>query len=284
MCPPTKQSVLQTATFTTLAILSSGISIAQYPHGIQPDLKPPSAINEAPAAGKRVRQFNDGYVGTGVYHLLYLPTDWQAGRKYPVIVEYAGNQFKNSPGTVEGSNLGYGISAGTGVIWVCMPYVNSKERRNEVRWWGDVEATVAYCRQTVQRVCTEYGGDSDNLFIAGFSRGAIACNYLGLHDEQIAQLWRGFICHSHYDGVRRWGYAGSDREAAAKRLTRLEDRPQFISHEQSINETRDYLAKALPHGNFTFQPLGGWPHTDTWVLYNIPERRALRKWFRDQLK
>jgi len=44
-----------------------------------------------------------------------------------VIVEYAGNgNYANkygdvSSGEVEGSKLGYGISGGTGFIWICMP-------------------------------------------------------------------------------------------------------------------------------------------------------------------
>lgn len=70
---------------------------------------------------------------------------------------------------------------------------------------------------------------------------SIACNYIGLHDDEIAALWRGFICHSHYDGVRKWDYAGSDRQSAAIRLGRLRDRPQFISHETSVETARGYL-------------------------------------------
>lgn len=245
----------------------------------QPDLVTPIAVDGAPAPGKRVKQFDRQYEGTGVYHLLYLPTDWRADKQYPVIVEYAGNKYKTSAGTVEGSNLGYGISAGTGVIWICMPYVNTEKLQNQVTWWGNVEATVAYCKRTVRRVCQEYGGDPERVFLAGFSRGAIACNYLGLHDDEIASLWRGFICHSHYDGVRRWGYAGSERASAVKRLQRLGKRPQFISHEQTVQGTQAYLRENYAQGNFTFEPLIGWPHTDTWVLYDVPERRKLRAWF-----
>jgi hypothetical protein len=46
------------------------------------------------------------------------------------------------------------------------------------------------------------------VFIAGFSRGAIACNFIGLRDDEIASLWCGFVVHSHYEGVRDW--PGSD--------------------------------------------------------------------------
>jgi len=251
---------------------------------VRPDLVTPSVTDNAPAPDKRVRQINKSYAGTKVHHLLYLPTDWIKGEKYPVIVEYAGNKWKTSPGTVEGSNLGYGISGGKGVIWICMPFVDKKNQSNAATWWGDVDATVEYCKKTVNRICTEYGGDSSNVFIAGFSRGAIACNYIGLHDDEIAALWRGFICHSHYDGVRKWTHAGSDRKSAAARLRRLGERPQFISHERSIDETKIYLKSAYPSGNFTFQALAFSNHTDTWVLRDIPDRKVIRDWFNLVLK
>ena len=250
---------------------------------IQPDLITPLATIESPAPGRRVRQFNEDYKGSEVYHLQYLPTDWVKGKKYPVIVEYAGNKWRTSPGTVEGSNLGYGISGGEGVIWICMPFVDIENQMNAKNWWGDVEATANYCKKTVERICNEFGGDASNVFIAGFSRGAIACNYIGLHDDEIASLWRGFICHSHYDGVREWDYTGSDRESAAVRLQRLDNRPQFICQEQSIEATEEYLKNAYPSGRFTFGALPFPNHTDTWVLRDIPERKLLREWFSSNL-
>lgn len=253
--------------------------------GKKPDLVLPSVTDGAPAPGMRVRQVNTNYVGTGVYHLLYLPTDWEKGKHYPVIVEYAGNKWKESSGgTVEGSKLGYGISGGRGVIWVCMPFVDKQNQINALTWWGDVDATVAYCKQTVKRVCEEYGGDPSNVFLAGFSRGSIACNYIGLHDDEIASVWRGFICHSHYDGVRQWSYAACDRKSAAERLKRLGSRPQFISQENSVEATKTYLREIYPTGDFTFQPLPFADHTDSWVLRDIPERKALRDWFTRSLK
>jgi lysophospholipase L1-like esterase len=251
--------------------------------GIVADLTVPAVTDAAPSPGARVRQFNKDYVGSKVYHTLYLPTDWKPNQKYPVIVEYAGNQWRTSLGTVEGSSLGYGVTGGKGVIWICMPYVNQQEMRNQETWWGDVDATVAYCKHTVKRICNEYGGDSNNVFIAGFSRGAIAGNFIGLHDDEIASLWRGFICHSHYDGVRQWGYPNSDRPAAAERLARLGNRPQFISQENSTEATQTYLKEAHPTGNFTFVPLKGVPHTDTWVLEDRPERATFRDWFNKSL-
>ncbi|MHC4200692.1 MAG: hypothetical protein ACYSU0_11930, partial [Planctomycetota bacterium] len=126
--------------------------------------------------------------------------------------------------------------------------------------------------------CRDYGGDPAAVLIAGFSRGAIACNFIGLHDDEIAGLWRGFIAHSHYDGVRKWRYPGSDRRSAAERLKRLRGRPQFVSHEGSVEATRKYLEGTRTDGAFTFLALPYRNHTDSWVLRDIPERKALREW------
>ena len=224
------------------------------------------------------------YRDTEVYHALYLPTDWEAGKRFPVIVEYAGNgSYSNRfgdvcDGKVESCKLGYGASGGKGFIWVCAPYISSDHLRNQLQWWGDIEATVGYCTGVVNQICSSYGGDSSAVFIAGFSRGSIACNYIGLHNDVVAGLWRGFICHSHYDGVRKWGYADSDLLSAAARLARLKGRPQFISHEGSVSETQAYLTNACPNGRFTFVPLPYRNHTDLWTLRDISERAALRTW------
>jgi predicted esterase len=112
------------------------------------------------------------------------------------------------------------------------------EKRNQLTWWGDVEATVWYAQKTVGRVCEEYGGDAGAVILAGFSRGAIACNYIGLHDDEIGRLWRAFIPYSHYDGVIAWQYPGSDRASALVRLRRLKGRPVFVCHEESIEATK----------------------------------------------
>ncbi len=250
------------------------------------DLVVPVMVDAQPSAGKRVRVVLQEYQDTEVHHSLYLPTDWKAGVSYPVIVEYAGNgPFKNKlgdtcSGKVEDCNLGYGISGGKGVIWLCLPYVSADGKKNQLQWWGDVEATAAYCKKVIPQICKDYGGDSSAVILAGFSRGSIACNFIGLHDDEIANFWKGFICHSHYDGVKNWGYAGSDRTAAAERLKRLKHRPQFISHEGGVDETKVYLNTAYPKGAFVFQTIPYRNHTDSWVLRDIPERKSLREWFR----
>lgn len=243
----------------------------------------PDVISGDPAPGKRVRQTLPEYTGTGVYYTLYLPANWEPGKQYPVIVEYAGNKYTSkygdvSAGTVEGSNLGYGISGGKDYIWVCMPFVNTEEKKNQTYWWGDVDATVDYCIKAVAQVCDEYGGDSSAVILTGFSRGAIACNYIGLHNDEIAGIWRAFIAYSHYDGVREWDYPGGDRASAVERLQRLNGRPVFVCQEGSIDDTREYVEQNGVGSSFTFMAIPYRNHNDTWVLRDIPELKRLRRW------
>lgn len=267
------------------------------------DLTVPEMKDTAPAAGLRVRQTTPGWESTQVHHALYLPTDWSApttpgaAKKYPVIAEYAGNGgYKNkygdvSEGTVQGSNLGYGLSGGRGFIWVCLPYIENEnaegtststgtgKKRNAIQWWGDVAETNRYATATLKMLAEKYGADLDRVVLAGFSRGAIGCNYLGLQDDTVAPPWKAFFCHSHYDGVSdRWPYAGADRASALQRLQRLQGRPQWISHEGSTKATEDYLKSTGVKGAFTFRAIPFRNHSDQWVLRDIPERKAAREW------
>jgi hypothetical protein len=247
-----------------------------------------------PGAGRRVRATLPAYRNTDVHYSLYLPPDWKPDALHPVIVEYAGNGDYRSrhgdicTGRVADCSLGYGLSGGRGSIWICLPFVDATNGRNAIRWWGDVDATVKFCQEAVRTVCAEFGGDLSAVFLCGFSRGALACNYIGLHNDAIAQLWRGFFVASHYDGAREWDYPRSDRASARVRLSRLGRRPVFVSHEvygvepatYNIVDTINYLAgTGLSLDNFRFQVVPFRNHTDRWVLYDIPARRNLREWF-----
>jgi hypothetical protein len=239
-----------------------------------------------PAAGLRVQETTPGWEDTSVHHTLYLPRNWKAGSSFPVLFEYGGNGGYHDAcgdtctGTVEGCNLGYGLSAGLDYIWVCLPFVQASGRReaNAGVWWGDPAETVCYCVATVRHICARYGGDPRRLVLCGFSRGAIACNYIGLRDETIAPLWMAFLCHSHYDGVSRWYYADSDPASALSRLSRLDGRPQFISMEGSTAQTRRFLEDAGIRAPFSFVDLPFCNHTDTWALRDCDLRRAARDW------
>ena len=259
---------------------------------VPPDLVVPEVSAGAPAPGRRSVQTTAGWAGPAVHHTLFLPVDWAPGKKFPVLVEYAGNGgYRNaygdvSEGTVEGSRLGYGVSGGRGFIWLCLPFIEVLEGRkqNAAKWWGKVAESKRYCLATVRDVCARFGGDARAVVFCGFSRGAIAANFFGLHDDEIAGLWRAFICHSHYDGVsERWPYAGADRASALGRLQRLGSRPQFISHEGSTQATEDWLRASGVPGRWTFVAIPFRNHSPDWVLRDLPARREVRAWLAEAL-
>lgn len=251
------------------------------------DLVTPVMTDDQPAAGRRVRQVAPEYAGTDVYHALYLPTNWKPGGKYSVIVEYTGNKFPacGSTGEVKDANLGYGLSGGEDFIWVSMPYIAEGRKENAVTWWGDLQATVGYCKTNLPKICDQFGGDPKSVFICGFSRGAIACSYIGLADDEIASLWKGAITHDHFDGQKKWGYPNSDRDSAITRLKRLNGRPVLV-----CGGGNDFLREHTDLGEFTFlrPPIAKLfhipdgkvihPHTDLWMHRESEYRATARAW------
>ncbi|HUV66253.1 MAG TPA: hypothetical protein VMW24_20345 [Sedimentisphaerales bacterium] len=264
---------------------------------VEKDLATPVMTEEAPAAGKRVRQVAPEYKGTQVYHALYLPVDWKPGGKYPVIVEYTGNEFPPGKGSgeVKDANLGYGMSGGRGFIWVSMPYVEKGRKKNAVTWWGDKQATVDYCKVNLPRICQQFGGDPDNVFICGFSRGAIGASYIGLADDEIAALWKGMFTHDHFDGQKQWGYPESDRKSALVRLRRLKGRPVLICGMRASTIRDQYLKDHIDLARFTFLDVPTWQifeipegkvvntHTDLWMHRESKYRQRARAWLQEVL-
>jgi len=255
------------------------------------DLVTPEMTTQEPAAGRRVRQVTAEYEGTEVYHALYLPVDWKPDRKaderYSVMVEYTGNKFDacGSTGEVKDANLGYGLTGGKKFIWVSMPYIEEGGQKNAVTWWGDKQATVDYCKTNLPRICEQFGGDLQSVFICGFSRGAIGCSYIGLADDNIAKFWKGMIAHDHFDGARTWGYPNSDRQSALVRLARLKRRPVLV-----CGGGNDFLRDHPDLAEFTFlkPPIAKifdipdgkviHPHTDLWMHRESKDRAAARQW------
>tara|TARA_R110002096_G_scaffold55552_8_gene142437 strand:+ start:662 stop:1525 length:864 start_codon:yes stop_codon:yes gene_type:complete len=256
------------------------------------DLVTPAMIEASPVAGERVRQIAPEYEGTQVYHSLYLPVDWKPDGKYPVIVEYTGNHFPPGKGSgeVKDANLGYGMSGGEGFIWVVMPYIEVGRKENAVKWWGDKQATIDYCKVNLPRICKEFGGDPDNVIICGFSRGAIGSSYIGLADDEIAGLWKGMFTHDHFDGQKTWGYSESDRDSALERLARLKGRSVLVGGQHASTVRDDYLVDHLDLADFTFLdvptneifdiPEGPYihAHTDLWMHRESEYRRTARAW------
>jgi len=265
---------------------------------VSPDLTIPELQSGDPSPGKRVRAVTNGYQKTDVHHVLYLPKNRVKGKKYPVIVEWAGNgNFKGrfgeiSTGKVEGSKMGYGLSGGKDFIWICMPYLSGDGKSNVITWWGSPPEynplpTLDYCEKTVAEVCKKYGGDPRRVVLAGFSRGSIAVNYLGLYNDRIAKLWCGMIAFSHYDGlINRWPYPGDDTKSALERIKRLAGRPQLICYQYGYNNDHDrcsvkkYLEENKVEGDFQYVATGYRNHDDAWTLRPGSGRTDAREWLK----
>ena len=123
------------ATKPVVSAQTSAVDLKSVPF----DLTPPPVTEAAPAPGRRVLQALPGYEHTAVRHTIFLPADWTPGRKFPVIVEYAGNGRTVAAGQ---ACLGYGLSGGRGFIWLSLPFVGEDRRHDTATWWCDLAASV----------------------------------------------------------------------------------------------------------------------------------------------
>lgn len=298
---------------TTLLALCSytyatPVETGQFERDYQEVLSIPPLSNGKPSAGKRVKLTPPEYAGTNVFHTIYLPKNWDAsGEQLPIVFEYTGNYHppSGSSGEPEDAALGFGLSGGK-FIWVSLPYVSSDHSDNAVTWWGDEEATIAYAKANVPRIIEAFNADSEAVILCGFSRGAIAVNYIGLHDDEIASYWTAFVTHDHFDGVREWSNTkwGTPlqeyRSGAIERLHRVGDRPYFVSQHSKGLSTRESAAETLLRSalpditNFSItyvdieRVFGAGPrevarhvHTDRWLLLPSPYRNTAWKWVND---
>jgi len=185
---------------------SSTVNVSMASNDLMPLARIPVQEQGAPAPDKRVSVTEFEYAGTDVHHSLYLPANFAERPRHPLIVEFTGNFYPlaGSTGRVEDAHLGYALTLGRDFIWVVLPFVSKDHRHNEVSWWGDEDATVVYTKTCIPRIIAQYQVDPNEVILCGFSRGAIAAGYIGLHDDDISKLWSAFFTSAHFDGVRPW--------------------------------------------------------------------------------
>ena len=244
---------------------------------IEGRLELPPVEEGLPAPGRRVRRRLAGDEGTGIHHLLYLPVDWRPDGRYPVIVEYPGNiHFVPgcySTGLPDQCGIGYGMSRGAGAIWLSMPFVDRTRGAIAEDGWGDPDDTAAYCIDVVDDVGARFGGDHDRLVLTGFSRGGIACGYIGLRNDRIAALWQGFHVCQHFDGD---GWRGADMAGAVDRARRFRGRSVF--HTDNPEERVRPVTESLGVPSiFVTSGLGG--HATAMFLDDRPSTQRLRRWY-----
>jgi hypothetical protein len=237
----------------------------------------PAVEDAAPAPGKRVRYRLPQDAGGAVYSILNLPEDWSPGKKFPVIVEHPGNLFYGpacySKGLPDQCVIGYGMSKGRGAICLGVPFVDRAAGRMAENGWGNADDTADYVMQMVEEVCSRFGGDRGNLVLTGFSRGAIACGYIGLRNDRIAALWKGFHACQHYDGLQ-WNRAN---EGAIERAARFEGKAVF--HTDNSEEKYQPVMEVMKT-TVTWAQSGLNAHATAMFLDDRPSTRQLREWFR----
>jgi len=141
-----------------------------------------------------------------------------------------------------------------------------------------------YLQRVVAHILETFQGDPQRVVLAGFSRGAIGVNYVGLGDDETAALWAGSIAYAHYDGQAedlRWPYPNNTPEEAYSRLKRLGMRPHFVCSElnSTLNQTKPFIQAAGFPVNATYVPTGFCNHNSGWVLRPSPARDLLRQWW-----
>lgn len=230
-----------------------------------------------PAAGRRVRYRPAEGAPPGTACLLHLPEDWKAGGRYPVIVEYPGNIFFvagcYSTGLPEQCSIGYGITQGRGAIWLSMPFIDGRKAAAVEDGWGNPDDTADFCVAAVHEVCARFGGDPRNVVLTGFSRGAIACGFIGLRNDRIAPIWKGFHLCQHFDGD---GWNGATLPGALDRARQF--RGISVFHTDNAKETVQPITDAMGVPT-TFARSGLGAHSTAMFLDDRESTRQLRRWF-----
>jgi len=273
---------VESAELTISSVVASGTAM----DWIRPSgrIDVPDMLPGRPAPGRRVRYRLSDATDSEVYSALYLPPGWEPGKRYPVIAEFPGNIFYSakacwSTGRPEQCQMGYGIIAGSEAIWVSLPFVDRETGEIAESGFGsnDGADTVTYTMNVMEAICQDWGGDRNNLFLSGFSRGSIACGYIGLRNDRIAGLWKGIVGCQHYDGSR---WRQSSMAGAVERAPRFRGKAIF----QIDNRRENYqpVVNATDSSvQWTWTRSGLGYHATAMFLDDRPATKQLRQWFRD---
>lgn len=244
-------------------------------------IETPPVEEGPPAAGRRVRHRLAIDAGTRIHALLHLPDDWVAGRErpFPVIVECPGNIFFvagcYSTGRPEQCAIGHGMARGRGAIWVSVPFVDRDAGEIVENGWGDPDDSADYLADVVADVCDRFGGDRRNVVLTGFSRGAIACGFIGLRNDRVAAVWKGFHLCQHFDGD---GWNGATLAGAIERARRFRGAAVFHTDNDAAAVRPVTDALGVPT---TFVSSGLGAHAVAMFLDDRESTRRLRAWFAD---
>lgn len=250
-------------------------------------IRVPRMESGSPAPGRRVKFTLPDQNNDRIYTTLYLPVDWAPGNRYPVFIEFPGNQFFHadkcwSTGRPEDCIMGYGMTQGRGAIWISLPFVNQDIGETAEIGFGsnDGDDTVDYTFRVIDELCSKWMADRDRIFMGGFSRGAIACGYIGLRNDKIAKAWKGFVACQHYDGS---GWGPSTMVSAVERAPRFQGSSIF----QIDNSGQKYapvVEATNPKVEWHWEESHLGYHSPAMFLDERPAMKKLRQWWSAQTK
>lgn len=255
-------------------------SVTVVQQGDHPTCPPLPALSAGPPTpGAFVKVIAPEYVGKGVYHGLYLPPDWEPGRRYPVVVESPCNKTNAFTGKVDDARLGYHVAGCRSYIVVVFPYIQADA--NLDFGWGDVNAAVAYWDLNLRRTLDEFGGDPGAVISTGFSRGSISTSYVGLYNDLIADHWLGFFMHSHADVVTP--LTPDQGAASATRMGRVNGRAALLSWGAAgdggmANSQKGVVLLESFGDPVTTLAVPGVGHTDAWIIADASSRATAQDW------
>ena len=266
-----------TATHQGLEAVAEVTVAQQGDHPVCPPLPPLTA--GPPSPGAYVKVVAPEYAGKGVYHGLYLPPDWEPGKRWPVIVESPCNKYQGFLGKVDDTRLGYHLAGCRSYIVLVFPYIQAEANLDS--GWGEVPAAVAYWDLNLRRTLAEFGGDPGAVIGAGFSRGAISTSYVGLHTELIADHWLGFFMHSHADVVTN--LTPDQGAGSATRMGRVDGRAALLSWgaagDGGVVNSQKGVALLTSFGDpVTTFAVPGVGHTDAWIIDDPASRATVQDW------
>ncbi len=177
----------------------------------------PTMVEGTPAKGKVTKRNITGW-NNNVYYTIYLPSNYSAtGTKNPVIFDLPPNEYETYNGKPECEYLGYGLGYGSDFIVVVAPFLNADGSNLATTYWGagtlagDYTKTLEFWQAILTDIETNFNSDPDRVILTGFSRGAVACSYLGCSTYEWASKFCAFMPFSHHDGGSLTPFAAYQR-------------------------------------------------------------------------
>jgi hypothetical protein len=236
----------------------------------------PAVVEGAPEPGIRVRVYLEAY--PHAYYVLYLPYNFDDKLAHPLIFESPANPTRLDPwGYPEETVLGFGLSEGYDFIWVSVPFVDEGGHMIKFVWGNSPETTVNFWLAVLNDLDKRF--TIDKKIIAGFSRGAVSCSYIGNFNEEISNKWDGYFAHAHFDGCCQ-----TVKGDVQERIERIKQKKVLLSAgcDDIALKCTEMSYERLITNNIpvTILKIPNTGHHPYWILEQNNEAEQARKWAR----